>query len=73
MKFNSRTLNAACLKMSTGSLFEEVKDIKSIKSKVEDDPFLCEKVWLFVYALPEIQSKYKADASAYSFSPCGTL
>jgi hypothetical protein len=54
--------------MFTGSLQEEVKaleeDIEAIKAKVED-PLLCEKVRLFVYAPPEIQSVYKADASTY--------
>lgn len=52
--------------MFTGSLLEEVKaleeDIEAIKEKVED-PIVCEKVRLFVYAPPEIQAIYKADAS----------
>ncbi len=56
--------------MFTGSLIEEVKaleeDIEAIKEKVED-PLLCEKVRLYVYAPPEIQSIYKADASAWFF------
>lgn len=47
---------------------EEVKalevDIESIKEKV-DDPVMCEKVRQFVYAPPEIQAIYKADAGAY--------
>ena len=44
---------------------EEVRaleeDIESVKSKVED-PVLCEKVRLYVYAPREIQAVYKADA-----------
>ncbi|KAI0773353.1 hypothetical protein BC629DRAFT_1527844 [Irpex lacteus] len=54
-------------RMFTGSLIEEVKaleeDIEAIKEKVED-PLLCEKVRLYVYAPPEIQSIYKADATS---------
>ncbi|EKM59516.1 uncharacterized protein PHACADRAFT_250075 [Phanerochaete carnosa HHB-10118-sp] len=53
-------------RMFTGSLMEEVKaleeDIDSVRSKVED-PQICEKVKLFVYAPPEIQAIYKADAA----------
>ena len=37
------------------------EDIDSVRSKV-DDPQICEKVKLFVYAPPEIQAIYKADA-----------
>ena len=52
--------------MFTGSLMEEVKaleeDIDAIKEKVEDT-VMCEKVRLFVYAPPEIQAIYRADAS----------
>ena len=52
--------------MFTGSLLEEVKaleeDIEAVKAKVED-PLMCEKVRLFVYAPQEIQAVYKADAS----------
>ena len=44
---------------------EEVRaleeDIESVRGKVED-PQICEKVRLFVYAPPEIQAIYKADA-----------
>ncbi|EMD40720.1 hypothetical protein CERSUDRAFT_149056 [Gelatoporia subvermispora B] len=54
-------------RMFTGSLMEEVKaleeDIEAVKDKVED-PTICEKVRLFVYAPPEIQAVYKADAGA---------
>lgn len=54
-------------RMFTGSLIEEAKaleeDIESVRSKVED-PQICEKVRLFVYAPPEIQAIYKADAAA---------
>ncbi|GJE84843.1 hypothetical protein PsYK624_009190 [Phanerochaete sordida] len=54
-------------RMFTGSLMEEVKaleeDIESVRGKVED-PQICEKVRLFVYAPPEIQAIYKADAAA---------
>lgn len=55
-------------RMFTGSLIEEVKaleaDIEAIKEKVED-PVLCEKVRMFVYAPHEIQSIYKADAGEF--------
>ncbi|KAI0677512.1 hypothetical protein C8Q78DRAFT_1074205 [Trametes maxima] len=54
-------------RMFTGSLMEEVRaleeDIDAVKDKVED-PVMCEKVRLFVYAPREIQAVYKADASA---------
>ncbi|KAH9951572.1 hypothetical protein B0H21DRAFT_181176 [Amylocystis lapponica] len=54
-------------RMFTGSIMEEVKaleeDIEAVKDKVED-PIICEKVRLFVYAPREIQSVYKADAAA---------
>ncbi|KAI0750865.1 hypothetical protein C8Q80DRAFT_1268175 [Daedaleopsis nitida] len=54
-------------RMFTGQLMEEVKaieeDIESIKEKV-DDPVMCEKVRLYVYAPREIQAVYKADAAA---------
>ena len=52
-------------RMFTGSLMEEVKaleeDIEAVKEKVED-PVMCEKVRLYVYAPREIQAVYKADA-----------
>ncbi|KDQ64528.1 hypothetical protein JAAARDRAFT_52475 [Jaapia argillacea MUCL 33604] len=54
-------------RMFTSSLMEEVKaleeDIEAVKDKV-DDPMLCEKIRLFVYAPREIQEVYKADAAA---------
>ncbi|KIP04876.1 hypothetical protein PHLGIDRAFT_75142, partial [Phlebiopsis gigantea 11061_1 CR5-6] len=54
-------------RMFTGSLQEEAKaleeDIDTVRNKVED-PQICEKVRLFVYAPPEIQAIYKADAAA---------
>ncbi|KAH8105826.1 hypothetical protein BXZ70DRAFT_886429 [Cristinia sonorae] len=54
-------------RMFTGSLMEETRvleeDIEAVKTKV-DDPVLCEKVRLFVYAPREIQAIYKADAAA---------
>ncbi|KAI9000998.1 hypothetical protein BD414DRAFT_543072 [Trametes punicea] len=54
-------------RMFTGSLMEEVRaleeDIEAVKEKV-DDPVLCEKVKLYVYAPREIQAVYKADAAA---------
>ncbi|THH28956.1 hypothetical protein EUX98_g5244 [Antrodiella citrinella] len=57
----------ARISMFTGSLMEETKvleeDIESVKAKVED-PTLCEKVRLFVYAPREIQAIFKADAAA---------
>ncbi|KAF8529030.1 hypothetical protein BU17DRAFT_37290 [Hysterangium stoloniferum] len=52
-------------RMFTSSLAEEVKalqeDIEAVRDKVED-PILCEKVRLFVYAPTEIQTMLKADA-----------
>lgn len=55
----------AAYRMFTSSLTEEVqaleKDIEAVKDKVED-PVMCEKVRLFVYAPREIQDMYKADA-----------
>ncbi len=52
-------------RMFTGSLMEEVRaineDIEAVKEKV-DDPIMCEKVRLYVYAPREIQAVYKADA-----------
>ncbi|EEB88436.1 hypothetical protein MPER_13732, partial [Moniliophthora perniciosa FA553] len=54
-------------RMFTGSLTEEVKaleeEIEAVKAKVED-PIMCEKVKLFVYAPKEIQDMYKADAAS---------
>ncbi|KZT24480.1 hypothetical protein NEOLEDRAFT_1179166 [Neolentinus lepideus HHB14362 ss-1] len=54
-------------RMFTSSLAEEVRaleeDIEAVKDKV-DDPLLCEKIKLFVYAPKEIQYIYKADAVA---------
>lgn len=54
-------------RMFAGSLLEEVKaledDIASVRERVED-PVLCEKVRLFIYAPFEIQGIYKADAAA---------
>ena len=44
---------------------EEVKilegDIETVKEKV-DDPMMCEKVRLFIYAPPEIQQFYKEES-----------
>ena len=37
------------------------EDIEAVKEKV-DDPVMCEKVRLYVYAPREIQAVYKADA-----------
>ena len=52
-------------RMFTGQLMEEVRaleeDIEAVKEKV-DDPVMCEKVRLYVYAPREIQAVYKADA-----------
>lgn len=52
-------------RMFTGQLTEEVRaieeDIEAVKEKVED-PVMCEKVRLYVYAPREIQAVYKADA-----------
>ncbi|PIL37165.1 hypothetical protein GSI_00857 [Ganoderma sinense ZZ0214-1] len=54
-------------RMFTGSLMEEVRaineDIEAVKEKV-DDPVMCEKVRLYVYAPREIQAVYKSDAAA---------
>ncbi|RDX55630.1 hypothetical protein OH76DRAFT_1525271 [Lentinus brumalis] len=54
-------------RMFTGQLMEEVRaleeDINAVKEKV-DDPVMCEKVRMYVYAPREIQAVYKADASA---------
>jgi Domain of unknown function in PX-proteins (DUF3818) len=54
--------------MFTSSLAEEVKvledDIAAVQEKV-DDPVLCEKVRLFVYASKDIQELYKADAGKF--------
>lgn len=51
--------------MFTSSLSEEVKaleeEIEAVKDKI-DDPVMCEKIRLFVYAPREIQAMYKADA-----------
>ncbi|GJJ07469.1 hypothetical protein Clacol_001671 [Clathrus columnatus] len=53
-------------RMFTSNLSEEIKalqeDISSVCSKIED-PILCEKVRLFVYAPVEIQDLFKADAA----------
>lgn len=55
--------------MFAGSLLEEVKaledDITSVRERVED-PVLCEKVRLFIYAPFEIQGIYKADAGMHA-------
>lgn len=57
--------------MFSSSLQEEAKnleeDIEAVKDKVED-PIMCEKVRQFVYAPPEIQAIYRADAGAILFS-----
>lgn len=37
------------------------EDIEAVKEKV-DDPMMCEKVRLFIYAPPEIQQFYKEEA-----------
>ena len=51
--------------MFTGSLVEETKvleeDIEAVKTKI-DDPMMCEKVRLFVYAPRDIQDIFRADA-----------
>jgi hypothetical protein len=51
--------------MFTSGIAEEVKalqeDIQGVEEKVED-PILCEKIRLFVYAPSEIQAMLKADA-----------
>lgn len=55
--------------MFSSSLTEEVKqleeEIEAVKNKVED-PIICEKIRLFVYAPREIQEMYKADAGRFS-------
>lgn len=54
-------------RMFTSSLTEETRlleeDIEAVKEKV-DDPMMCEKVRLFIYAPPEIQQFYRDEASA---------
>lgn len=59
------------LRMFTSSLFEEAKalqeDIAAVAEKV-NDPAMCEKVRLFVYAPKEIQAIYRADASKPRFT-----
>ena len=56
-------------RMFTGSLAEEVKglqeDIDSVRDMVED-PIICDKIKLFVYAPLEIQTLFKADAGKLS-------
>ena len=51
--------------MFTSSLTEEVKalqeDINAVQDKV-DDPVICEKLRLFIYAPNEIQEVYRQDA-----------
>jgi predicted nucleic acid-binding Zn ribbon protein len=62
-----QTLWNSChsLRMFTSSLMEEVKsleeDIEAVKEKV-DDPMMCEKVRLFIYAPQEIQQFYKEES-----------
>ena len=62
-------LNVYIHSMFTSSLAEEAKalreDIESVRDKVED-PVLCEKIRLFVYAPTEIQDMLKADAGRTS-------
>ncbi|KZS97595.1 hypothetical protein SISNIDRAFT_405952 [Sistotremastrum niveocremeum HHB9708] len=54
-------------RMFTSSLSEEVKalegDIEAVEEKV-DDPLICEKLRLFIYAPAEIQNFYFEDAAA---------
>ena len=54
--------------MFTSSLMEEVKileeDIEAVKEKV-DDPMMCEKVRLFIYAPQEIQQFYKEESCGF--------
>lgn len=61
-------------RMFTGSLVEETKvieeDIEAVKAKVED-PMICEKVRLFVYAPREIQAIFKADAGTLEVTSLG--
>jgi len=45
--------------MEETKLLEE--DIEAVKEKV-DDPMMCEKVRVFIYAPPEIQQFYKEEA-----------
>ena len=58
--------------MFTSSLTEETKlleeDIEAVKDKV-DDPMMCEKVRLFIYAPPEIQQFYKEEAGESPYLP----
>jgi hypothetical protein len=53
------------IRMFTGSLTEEVKllqeDIDAVRDKI-DDPIICEKMRLFIYAPNEIQQVYRHDA-----------
>ena len=62
---NMFKLNLCVSRMFSGSLQEEVtileQEIEAVKDKVED-PMLCEKIRVFVYAPREIQELYKADA-----------
>ena len=55
-------------RLFTSSLTEESKqleeDIEAVKQKV-DDPMMCEKVRLFIYAPPEIQQFYKEEACKF--------
>ncbi|KAF8463763.1 hypothetical protein JB92DRAFT_3086290 [Gautieria morchelliformis] len=57
-------------RMFTSNLSEEVKalqeDIDAVRDKVED-PIMCEKIRLFVYAPLEIQTLFKADAAEEKF------
>ncbi|EGO27564.1 hypothetical protein SERLADRAFT_360246 [Serpula lacrymans var. lacrymans S7.9] len=63
-------------RMFTSSLTEEVKnleeDIESVQGKV-DDPVICEKIRLFVYAPKEIQDMYKKDAEEERLSVLTTV
>ena len=56
--------------MFSSSLYEDIKgieeDIQAVKDKVED-PLMCDKIKLFVYAPRDIQRVYKADAGSF---PC---
>ncbi len=58
--------------MFTSSLAEEAKalqeDVNAVSEKIED-PVLCEKIRLYVYAPREIQDFYKAEAGSYLISP----
>lgn len=57
--------------MFTSNLTEEIKalqeDIDAVSSKIED-PLLCEKVRLFVFAPMEIQDLLRLDAGRISVS-----